>query len=48
MQNLGLWGDVSHLLQKQHETVIIIIEITIRMINTDTNTESNGSRRNST
>ena len=20
MQNLGLWGDVSHLLQKQHET----------------------------
>ena len=21
MQNLGLWGDVSHLLQKQHEIV---------------------------
>ena len=25
-----------------------IIEITIRMINTDTNTDNNGSRRNST
>ena len=24
MQNLGLWGHVSHLLQKQHEKVFII------------------------
>ena len=28
--------------------IVIIIERTIRMINTDTNTDSNGSRRNST
>ena len=28
--------------------IIIILEMTIRMINTDTNTDSNGSRRNST
>ena len=28
--------------------ITIITEITIRMINTDTNTDSNGSRRNST
>ena len=28
--------------------IIIIIEKTIPMINTDTNTDSNGSRRNST
>ena len=24
MQNLGLWGHVSHLLQKQHETYMSI------------------------
>ena len=26
MQNLGLWGDVSHLLQKQHETVLLVVK----------------------
>ena len=26
MQNLGLWGDVSHLLQKQHETVFLVVK----------------------
>ena len=26
MQNLGLWGHVSHLLQKQHETVFLVVK----------------------
>ena len=26
MQNLGLWGDVSHVLQKQHETVFLVVK----------------------
>ena len=26
MQNLCLWGDVSHLLQKQHETVFLVVK----------------------
>ena len=26
MQNLGLSGDVSHLLQKQHETVFLVVK----------------------
>ena len=26
MPNLGLWGDVSHLLQKQHETVFLVVK----------------------
>ena len=26
MRNLGLWGDVSHLLQKQHETVFLVVK----------------------
>ena len=25
MQNLGLWGEVSHLLQKQHETLFLVV-----------------------
>ena len=26
MQNMGLWGHVSHLLQKQHETVFLVVK----------------------
>ena len=26
MQNLDLWGDVSHPLQKQHETVFLVVK----------------------
>ena len=26
MQNVGLWGDVPHLLQKQHETVFLVVK----------------------
>ena len=26
MQNVGLWGHVSHLLQKQHETVFLVVK----------------------